>query len=363
MPRGTTSGLSTEDLDDKYVTHRFIDSRLNLSGDEPVKAWSKKAVELWKKITGNDLIETNGKYANRRDIECRTHWWSCSNALPRFKVDDIDDRRAIEDRLWLIPTGKTVPHDERFDLLPILEENKNAIITKAMHCLHLLYHNKIDKPPCPDEVFVFSLRSYLPYQEAGPVEFIENCFDKTDEPADLITMKDVAKRYNEFFGLDKLTAKAPNVVSKAIAKAIGAKYTVHKSDGGYLRGFRWKVDAAVSEGAVEGETPRNKLALPASTMAEVIAISNGVSKEGGERMETEKNLNEGANADPVLTPDEAHNLMRRVKVRTRKDEEPFNVPKRVKVMTHKADAPESLKRVRVRTRSKSLNIADKLLNP
>lgn len=119
--------------------HFLNQAHITICADLEAGIISKKSAAVIKQIISGDRIAIRQLYHNSKEILPKTFILFLGNSIP--VVEDAPD--AFERRFIAIQTGATIPPEERnANILNYLLDDCDAIVSSALHHLHLVLTNK-----------------------------------------------------------------------------------------------------------------------------------------------------------------------------------------------------------------------------
>jgi P4 family phage/plasmid primase-like protien len=153
---------------DRFLTAQLFGKTLNSNADLSHDALKNSAII--KMLTGGaDAIEAQRKGEQAFSFVSRARLLFSCNRLPRI----YNDKTAI-DRITIVKFERTVPPENRIDLIPIFRDELDGILTWALEGLKRLMKNK----------FIFS-------ESSGAVELLDE-YKKTCDPLEIF-LEDVCE--------------------------------------------------------------------------------------------------------------------------------------------------------------------------
>lgn len=101
------SGFTWDKLGDRFFLNSVVGKRVAICGDASKEMRNADAL---KQLTGGDIMSTDVKYGDQRDVEIRAKLIIALNRMPR--VETGESLYAIERRIHLLPWDYTIPQDK-----------------------------------------------------------------------------------------------------------------------------------------------------------------------------------------------------------------------------------------------------------
>lgn len=101
------SGFTWDKLGDRFFLNSVVGKRVAICGDASKEMRNADAL---KQLTGGDIMSTDVKYGDQRDIEIKSKLIIALNRMPR--VETGESLYAIERRIHLLPWDYTIPQDK-----------------------------------------------------------------------------------------------------------------------------------------------------------------------------------------------------------------------------------------------------------
>lgn len=147
FPEKFVSHIALTDMNKEFALGPLVGSAVNISLDLPQVRLNSSAVSLIKQLTGNDSITINEKYVPQFKYRNRAKFIFASNHPITISGEDS----AFWDRVLYLPFEVSIPREnQNMRLLEELLQEKDAIVSKALHKSQELWENKYEFPTTPD---------------------------------------------------------------------------------------------------------------------------------------------------------------------------------------------------------------------
>lgn len=219
-----TTSLSFSQLNKEFAVANLQGKWLNVSGE--ISDLNKQKVDVFKSLTGNDMILTNHKFRSFFDMDnTALLLFSCNNSCPL----DNGEMDAIASRMIVFPFLNEVQREDWIeDLSEKLLSEKDIIIQRAIRGLLRLKERNYKFEETPEmleckQKFLGDSNNFLLFANKYIVQ------DPTYEVSSGI----IRKYYSAYCTKNELDMQASNTVSKILKNKYKAK-DIHITNSGFL---------------------------------------------------------------------------------------------------------------------------------
>lgn len=139
----SVSNVSLHEFEADFRLQPLVNKRMNIHMELPNKPIKATAASLIKAISGQDIIAVNKKFLEISQEELRAVCVFGSNYS--ITLEEYD--QAFWNRARLIPMNYSVPEEKKdFKLLQKLIEERDGIVTRAVHAFKTLVKNQYRFP-------------------------------------------------------------------------------------------------------------------------------------------------------------------------------------------------------------------------
>lgn len=223
------SNLGLADLNDKFRLANIFNMRLNTCGE--VSELSLKRLDIFKSITGNDLITAERKGRDPFSFKNNAMLIFAGNYLPEISVTDISN--AFFKRMIIIPFNQSIPEDKiNINLMDRLLEEKEYIIKFAIEGLTRFIDNGYKFTESREVANI--TQEYL-YENASFQSFLkEECIIDGECKE---TSSDLIEYYKDFCYEKCVTPITERLFHKYMKQVHGVKRCRFRCSGGNLYGY------------------------------------------------------------------------------------------------------------------------------
>lgn len=242
-PKEHLTALTSHDLANSFAPSKLKTAHLSISKDEPATPWDNRAISYFKQVVGQDSILIQEKCVPHEKIMPFCHLIFISNSMPKFKCkNDTSAIDAIARRMWLIPTGPSIPIEEVDpNLIDHLVAEKDALVSLSIIYAHKFINGELSLPELSEKqkAEIFSCSEVISNKLS---DFIDKVIFDTKDSKDYIPISLLTEQFNSFSGNDSLNALAPNAFSRELAKYIGSERIKKRKNVSSLIGYIFKGD-------------------------------------------------------------------------------------------------------------------------
>lgn len=226
FPVAFTTALSSGDLGNSFAPSKLQKARLSISKDEKASIWTQAAISVFKSVVGQDSLLTQDKCEKHQHIVPKCHLIFVGNSFPIFPEEtyaDENSKMALKRRIWYVPTGPSVPVDKVDpNISDWLKREKDAVVSLALLYAHKFIVGKLRIPECPNDFFLDSDKgsASTPTVQA----FVDKFLRKSGDGDDYLKISSLCNMYNDFAGLDQVTALKGNSFSRKLKKVVGDRF-------------------------------------------------------------------------------------------------------------------------------------------